>query len=1037
MATSQGDQRSSRELESSSVHFSDDSMASSTDEGDDKNKRSSAREKFRRKCEATKNSTWDQTETAKWKLRRKTAPLCSACREIPFAECLSDSTGEGGTQVSNARKRKELVYIKSLSRILKYRDWCKLCRLLFRSICQPEYDLLKAEHISNGLHDNDKLKEIESFAEWTEKPAHWRAGADVWPFGYAVDRRQAAQSTQEKAKRLFSQAEERDLNFKSLNDIAEMYKTDSLSDRTVEVTNTAISIMNTAGTDNPQVREVLARAQAVTGHMALFNSKKRRRLPCILVIRAYRKDEEKAGVLSVRVYGHGRVPLAPLKEICHFSLRFETGSSPNLRNPRRVKEQIWYGNKLELRINVDFFAECANACMALHKECAKLQWSTSANSNARDRDGNASFRLIDVHNMRIIETDFEETIRPEPHRYHLDYVALSYTWGKKPLPKGWIQQTRASRQGGPPQTEYYNLETRQATLNRPEHDESQIPTRLTTDNERILLSENGLKGDGVYIPKTIDDAIKVVKEAGQHYLWVDSLCVIQEEHTSDNRANIARMGRIYNHALFTIVAGDSPHADAGIDGISRDRDTSEVIMEEKIVGNAQLFLPVGLKGLNFRPWEERAWCFQEKVMSRRLLVFATGYAVWHCRGGVWREDVNALDGDKSSVSFPWLRLTPIDPPDTTALARAGLEKRKEDGSVRLMRHPAMDQYINAVEDFSRRAIGESWKILDAFKGVQNILKGPELLHSPFRNGLPSNYLDIALLWQPKQPLRRRRDHVDEHGCVLHCPPSWTWAGWESSQECEYPKSEGGAVYYDKPFDVHFDDLGFVKRLKKLGEERIRPRNWTLYGVSAKSQELLDLGMFSLPGMGTKVFNDWESWEPEPATTALRFPVSELNDRHLVLQTEVATLLLGKECWRERTYRKLADFEYCRETFHETDPSNASSTEAHLSRIAPTESDVNTTISHEYWIKSSKENNMGIVKIDAGSYYQTSIDAAILSEAQYIGNEKNVDVLGYPFYNVMLFERKSGGILAERIGLGKIYKSAWKKSKPRNEIVVVE
>ncbi|KAF2491686.1 hypothetical protein BU16DRAFT_621210 [Lophium mytilinum] len=870
-------------------------------------------------------------------------------------------------------------------------------------MCQPEYDLLKAEHISKGLQDNNKLKEIQSFSEWSEKLPDWKgklAGADVWPFGYAVDRQQAAQSTQEEAKRLFSQAEERDLNFKSLNDIDEMYKTGDLYDRTMEGTNKLISIMNITGTDNPQMREFGVRAQAATSQLALWNNKKRKRLPCILVIRAYRKNEEKAGVLSVRVYGHGRVPLAQLKEICHFSLRFETGSS---HDPRRVKEQIWYGNKLEERINVKFFE-----------------------------------KLIDVHDMRIIETDFEEIIRPEPHRYHLDYVALSYTWGKRPLPKDWIEQRRALHQGGPPRTEYYNTRTRQTTLIRPE-DEHQFPTRLKTENEEMLLSENGLKGGGVYIPKTIRDAIEVVKDAGQHFLWVDSLCIIQEQHTWDNRANIARMGRIYNHALFTIVAGDSPHADAGIKGISSDRDTSRMIAESNIVDDVQIFLPVGLKELEFRPWEERAWCFQEKVLSRRLLVFAGGYAVWHCRGGVWREDVNALDGDRSSVSFPWLRLTSIDPANTTGLARAKLEKREEDESVRLMRLPVMDQYINAVEDFSRRAIGESWKILDAFEGLQNTLKYSKLLHSPFRNGLPSNYLDVALLWQPQQPLRRRRDQVDEHGTIRRrCPPSWTWAGWESAQECEYPETKGGAVYYDQPFDVHFDDLGFVKRLEKFGEERIRPRKRTLYGVSAYRQELLELGMFGLPTMGAKGFNNWESWQPGPATRpTLSFPVSELNDQHLVLQTEVATLYLRKECWRKRTYSKLADFEYCRETFHDKDPSKASSTETDPSGTASMESDVNTTISHEYWIKSHNNKNVGIVKIDAGAYHQSSIDAAILSEGQYLGNEESVDVLGYPFYNVMLIERKSGGTFAERIGLGKISKSMWKRSEPKSEIVVVE
>jgi hypothetical protein len=74
--------------------------------------------------------------------------------------------------------------------------------------------------------------------------------------------------------------------------------------------------------------------------------------------------------------------------------------------------------------------------------------------------------------------------------------------------------------------------------------------------------------------------MEVVRRVGQSYLWVDSLCIIQEEGDADNEVNIARMGRIYGEAFFTIVAGDSSNADAGLKGISTDRKKSIQIMGE-------------------------------------------------------------------------------------------------------------------------------------------------------------------------------------------------------------------------------------------------------------------------------------------------------------------------------------------------------------------------------------------------------------------------------------------------------------------------
>ncbi|EUC31363.1 hypothetical protein COCCADRAFT_76597, partial [Bipolaris zeicola 26-R-13] len=243
------------------------------------------------------------------------------------------------------------------------------------------------------------------------------------------------------------------------------------------------------------------------------------------------------------------------------------------------------------------------------------------------------------------------------------------------------------------------------------------------------------------IPKTIKHAIEVVQAIGERFMWVDQLCVPQEGDEKVMHANIQRMGHVYNRALFTIVAGDSMHADEGLRGLHGHPSRGKQLMEDGIIKNARMVLPTRME-LNYEAWEERAWYFQEKLLSRRMLIFAAGFAVWHCRGGTWREDVNALDGD----------------------------------SVRLMRLPSMHQYIEAVEDLGRRTIGKSYDILNAFDGLASILSGPGFLNSPFRNGLPCHFLDVALLWQSDEPMRRRQSDSDRR-----CPPSWTWAGWEAAQ----------------------------------------------------------------------------------------------------------------------------------------------------------------------------------------------------------------------------------------------------------------
>jgi hypothetical protein len=106
--------------------------------------------------------------------------------------------------------------------------------------------------------------------------------------------------------------------------------------------------------------------------------------------------------------------------------------------------------------------------------------------------------------------------------------------------------------------------------------------------------------------KTVLDAIRVTKEIGYRYLWVDRYCIKQEDG-SHKMEQIHNMHRIYRGADLTIVAasGDSMHA--GIAGVSSERKSPPLIFEfgdrtvSKLNGN-----PVEHVVRN-SPWWRRAW----------------------------------------------------------------------------------------------------------------------------------------------------------------------------------------------------------------------------------------------------------------------------------------------------------------------------------------------------------------------------------------------------------------------------------------------
>lgn len=68
-----------------------------------------------------------------------------------------------------------------------------------------------------------------------------------------------------------------------------------------------------------------------------------------------------------------------------------------------------------------------------------------------------------------------------------------------------------------------------------------------------------------------------------------------------------------------VRAADSSDANAGLKGTRADPARRKQIIEDGIIINARMFLPIKM-AMDFQQWEERAWCFQDMVLSRRLLV---------------------------------------------------------------------------------------------------------------------------------------------------------------------------------------------------------------------------------------------------------------------------------------------------------------------------------------------------------------------------------------------------------------------------------
>ncbi|KAF2654018.1 HET-domain-containing protein, partial [Lophiostoma macrostomum CBS 122681] len=270
------------------------------------------------------------------------------------------------------------------------------------------------------------------------------------------------------------------------------------------------------------------------------------------------------------------------------------------------------------------------------------------------------------------------------------YVALSYCWGGD-------QKHKTTRQ--------------------------HMPTRTIASSE---------------LPKTIQDAVHVAWELGQKYLWVDSMCLIQDDE-EDKAREMAQMPQIYNSAVVTILAASAERAS---DGFLHPRPEPQVFQFSMQVGNEKAEV-YGLEADDFgfpTPLDRRGWCLQERVLSNRILVFDRRHIRFKCTCARAPGRVHT-DGWTSQA-----------------------EGRSDFDSLIISKKESLRDIWNPiVEDYSQRQFTIASDRVVAISGVAARLASQ--VNDMYLAGHWSSSLPHDLLWQRKW---------DGATCRLFDGPTWSW-----------------------------------------------------------------------------------------------------------------------------------------------------------------------------------------------------------------------------------------------------------------------
>ncbi|KAK4499597.1 hypothetical protein PRZ48_010115 [Zasmidium cellare] len=268
-------------------------------------------------------------------------------------------------------------------------------------------------------------------------------------------------------------------------------------------------------------------------------------------------------------------------------------------------------------------------------------------------------------------------------------------------------------------------------------------------------------------PAIMREAVHVGQVLGFQYLWIDALCIIQDDPVDWSR-EAANMHAIYSNAAVTISSLTSKDCNTGLFTPRSLRVMHPVVLDfwrpkqYLRAHSSQAVFPQfpqnkpDLRG----PVHSRAWTLQEQLLSTRILYFGDGMLHWECLEGYKFEadpTGNRLYGYRSVLE------------EHTKLKRSLKSIMSSEHDRRSSKEvppefEAFEHWKSQLEEFTRRKLTKSTDRLPAFGSISRNLSrvaGNEFVYGIWKG---NRFLE-SLCWRMTEPGTLSQTDM----------PSWSWA----------------------------------------------------------------------------------------------------------------------------------------------------------------------------------------------------------------------------------------------------------------------
>lgn len=256
------------------------------------------------------------------------------------------------------------------------------------------------------------------------------------------------------------------------------------------------------------------------------------------------------------------------------------------------------------------------------------------------------------------------------------------------------------------------------------------------------------------LPAVVRDAITVTRKCGLRYLWVDSLCICQDDE-QEWKFETAAMADVYGGSVFTISALSSPDVNAGF-----------------LKKRNFCFIPIGNVVLSYGTWQDsltlfirkqprelrpefwhgelnhRAWPLQERILAPAVLHYGRDQLLWECNNDHLYSETGATED--------W----------------GGIVIRLADMAGAPSAFGTKDLWDCIIDDYTARQLSVPSDRLLALSGLASKLRKDKTRSGRYVAGLWESDLDFQLLWSSAE--ERDTNYGKSAKPNLHIS-TWSWA----------------------------------------------------------------------------------------------------------------------------------------------------------------------------------------------------------------------------------------------------------------------